>query len=70
MGALFHHESPNGLEIRVTVSANRRHEVGRLGRARQAVVDMRRLLSPYLRRGIPAVASLDAQAAAYPVQVL
>ncbi|MEU9026787.1 Tat pathway signal protein [Streptomyces sp. NPDC048383] len=39
------------------------------GRARQAVVDMRRLLSPYRRRGIPAVASLDARAAAYLVQV-
>ncbi|WP_329084977.1 hypothetical protein [Streptosporangium sp. NBC_01469] len=35
------------------------------GRARQAVVDMRNLLSPYRRRRIPAVAELDARAAAY-----
>ncbi|GAA2770093.1 Tat pathway signal protein [Nonomuraea dietziae] len=38
------------------------------GRARQTVVDMRRLLSPYRRRQIPAVASLDARAAAYLAQ--
>lgn len=35
------------------------------GRARQAVVDIRNLLSPYRRRGISAVAELDARAAAY-----
>ncbi|MFH8616955.1 Tat pathway signal protein [Streptomyces sp. NPDC017979] len=35
------------------------------GRARQAVVDMRTHLSPYRRRGIPAVTALDARAAAY-----
>ncbi|WP_344855818.1 hypothetical protein [Planomonospora alba] len=35
------------------------------GRARQTVVDMRNLLSPYRRRKIPAVAELDARAAAY-----
>lgn len=39
------------------------------GRARQAVVDMRHLLSPYRRRGIPAVTALDAQATAYLTQV-
>ncbi|GGO07846.1 Tat pathway signal protein [Microbispora rosea subsp. aerata] len=35
------------------------------GRARQTVVDMRNLLSPYRRRRIPAIAELDARAAAY-----
>lgn len=35
------------------------------GRARQVVVDMRTHLSPYRRRGIPAVTALDARAAAY-----
>ncbi|UUN29940.1 Tat pathway signal protein [Streptomyces sp. FIT100] len=39
------------------------------GRARQAVVDMRRLLSPYRKRGIPAVGVLDARAASYLAQV-
>lgn len=39
------------------------------GRARQAVVDMRQLLSPYRRRGIPAVGVLDARAASYLAQV-
>ncbi|MFD0416860.1 Tat pathway signal protein [Streptomyces sp. NPDC127108] len=39
------------------------------GRARQGVVDMRHLLSPYRKRGIPAVAVLDARAAAYLAQV-
>ncbi|WP_307662920.1 Tat pathway signal protein [Streptomyces sp. V1I1] len=39
------------------------------GRARQAVVDMRHLLSPYRRRGIPAVTALDARATAYLTQV-
>ncbi|WP_332836362.1 hypothetical protein [Streptomyces odonnellii] len=39
------------------------------GRARQAVVDMRRLVSPYRRRGIPAVAELDARAAVYLARV-
>ncbi|MFF0446008.1 Tat pathway signal protein [Streptomyces sp. NPDC004609] len=39
------------------------------GRARQAVVDMRQLLSPYRRRGIPAVTALDTRAAAYLTQV-
>nr|WP_202532516.1 Tat pathway signal protein [Streptomyces sp. SID3212] len=39
------------------------------GRARQAVVDMRHLVSPYRRRGIPAVAQLDARAAAYLARV-
>jgi tetratricopeptide (TPR) repeat protein len=39
------------------------------GRARQAVVDMRHLLSPYRRRGIPAVGALDARAASYLSQV-
>ncbi|MDX3224728.1 Tat pathway signal protein [Streptomyces sp. ME19-01-6] len=39
------------------------------GRARQAVVDMRKLVSPYRRRGIPAVAELDGRAAAYLAQV-
>ncbi|WP_433255125.1 hypothetical protein ACQPYK_14120 [Streptosporangium sp. CA-135522] len=34
------------------------------GRARQAVVNMRNLLSPYRRRGISAVAELDARATA------
>ncbi|MFI6050400.1 Tat pathway signal protein [Streptomyces violascens] len=35
------------------------------GRVQQTVVDMRRQLSPYRKRGIPAVASLDARAASY-----
>lgn len=35
------------------------------GRARQAVVDMRAHLSPYRRRGIPAVTALDTRAVAY-----
>ncbi|WP_342786825.1 Tat pathway signal protein [Streptomyces qinzhouensis] len=35
------------------------------GRARQAVLDMRALLSPYRRRGIPAVTELEARAVAY-----
>jgi hypothetical protein len=35
------------------------------GRARQAVADMRTLLSPYRRRTIPAVSELDARAAAH-----
>jgi hypothetical protein len=35
------------------------------GRARQAIVDMRNLVSPYRRRGILAVAELDARAAAH-----
>ncbi|MER6826899.1 hypothetical protein ABT352_13020 [Streptosporangium sp. NPDC000563] len=35
------------------------------GRARQVVVDMRNLLSPYRRRRISAVAELDARASAY-----
>jgi cytochrome c-type biogenesis protein CcmH/NrfG len=39
------------------------------GRARQAVVDMRNLVSPYRRRGIPAVAEVDARAAAYLARV-
>ncbi|MGX2994893.1 Tat pathway signal protein [Streptomyces sp. JNUCC 64] len=39
------------------------------GRARQRVVDMRTLLSPYRRRGIPAVGALDARAASYLAQV-
>ncbi|MET8690529.1 Tat pathway signal protein [Streptomyces sp. NPDC004732] len=39
------------------------------GRARQTVVDMRRLMSPYRRRGIPALRQLDARAAAYLAQV-
>ncbi|WP_405985304.1 hypothetical protein [Streptomyces sp. NBC_00872] len=39
------------------------------GRARQAVVDMRQLVSPYRRRGIPVVAELDARAAAYLARV-
>jgi hypothetical protein len=39
------------------------------GRARQAVVDMRHLVSPYRRRGIPVVAELDARAAAYLARV-
>lgn len=39
------------------------------GRARQTVADMRRLLSPYRRRGIPVVGVLDARAAAYLAQV-
>jgi hypothetical protein len=39
------------------------------GRARQTVIDMRKLVSPYRRRGIPAVAELDARAAAYLAQV-
>ncbi|WP_435244263.1 Tat pathway signal protein [Streptomyces sioyaensis] len=39
------------------------------GRARQTVVDMRHLLSPYRKRGIPAVGVLDARAASYLAQV-
>ncbi|MFF1956152.1 hypothetical protein ACFVWX_04025 [Streptomyces sp. NPDC058220] len=39
------------------------------GRARQRVVDMRHLLSPYRKRGIPAVGVLDARAATYLAQV-
>ncbi len=39
------------------------------GRARQTVADMRSLVSPYRRRGIRAVAGLDARAAAYLAQV-
>ncbi|MFJ9032146.1 Tat pathway signal protein [Streptomyces sp. NPDC102274] len=39
------------------------------GRARQAVVDMRRLLSPYKRRNIAAVAAVDARATAYLAQI-
>lgn len=39
------------------------------GRARQTVADMRHLLSPYRRRGIPVVAELDARAARYLAQV-
>ncbi|MCF3142192.1 Tat pathway signal protein [Streptomyces platensis] len=39
------------------------------GRARQRVVDMRHLLSPYRKRGIPAVGVLDARAALYLAQV-
>lgn len=39
------------------------------GRARQTVVDMRKLVSPYRRRGIPAVTELDARAAAYLARV-
>jgi hypothetical protein len=39
------------------------------GRARQAVVDMRRLVSPYRHRGIPAVTALDTRAAAYLARV-
>ncbi|MGW8376000.1 Tat pathway signal protein [Streptomyces sp. ODS28] len=39
------------------------------GRARQTVVDMRQLLSPYRKRGIPALGVLDARAAAYLAQV-
>ncbi|MFJ2115628.1 Tat pathway signal protein [Streptomyces sp. NPDC087850] len=39
------------------------------GRACQAVVDMRNLVSPYRRRGIPMVAELDARAAAYLARV-
>ncbi|MFF2650154.1 Tat pathway signal protein [Streptomyces sp. NPDC058045] len=35
------------------------------GRARQTVVDMRQLLSPYRKRGIPVTSSLDARAASY-----
>ncbi|WP_433366889.1 hypothetical protein [Streptosporangium sp. CA-115845] len=35
------------------------------GRARRVVVDMRKLLSPYRRRKVSAVAELDARAAAY-----
>jgi hypothetical protein len=35
------------------------------GRARQVVIDMRSVLSPLRRRGIPAVAELDARAANY-----
>ncbi|UKY49233.1 Tat pathway signal protein [Streptomyces inhibens] len=39
------------------------------GRARQAVHDMRKRVSPYRNRGIPAVAELDARAAAYLARV-
>ncbi|MFD0551601.1 hypothetical protein ACFQ0X_22220 [Streptomyces rectiviolaceus] len=39
------------------------------GRARQRVVDMRHLLSPYRKRGIPAVGVLDARAASYLAEV-
>jgi tetratricopeptide (TPR) repeat protein len=39
------------------------------GRARQAVVDMRRLVSPYRHRGIPAVAELEVRTAVYLSQV-
>ncbi|MEU8567412.1 Tat pathway signal protein [Streptomyces pathocidini] len=39
------------------------------GRARQGVVDMRRLISPYRRRGIPVVAALESRASAYLRQV-
>ncbi|MFF4189090.1 Tat pathway signal protein [Streptomyces sp. NPDC001691] len=39
------------------------------GRARQRVVDMRQLLSPYRHRGIPAVSTLDARASLYLTQV-
>ncbi|MCZ4118109.1 Tat pathway signal protein [Streptomyces sp. H39-S7] len=39
------------------------------GRARQRVVDMRTLLSPYRKRGIHAVGVLDARAASYLAQV-
>ncbi|MFB7645755.1 Tat pathway signal protein [Streptomyces sp. NPDC056084] len=39
------------------------------GRARQRVIDMRTLLSPYRRRGISAVGILDARAASYLAQV-
>jgi hypothetical protein len=39
------------------------------GRARQAVVDMRTLLSPYRNRRIPVVAELDQRARRYLSQV-
>ncbi|MDW6058745.1 Tat pathway signal protein [Streptomyces sp. FXJ1.4098] len=39
------------------------------GRARQTVVDMRKLLSPFRKRGIPAVGVLDARATVYLAQV-
>ncbi|MBU6529683.1 Tat pathway signal protein [Streptomyces sp. A108] len=39
------------------------------GRARQTVVDMRRLLTPYRKRGIPAVGAVDARAASYLAEV-
>lgn len=39
------------------------------GRAKQAVFDMRKLLSPYRRRKIPAVMELDARAASYLTRV-
>ncbi|MFD3909984.1 Tat pathway signal protein [Streptomyces sp. NPDC058603] len=39
------------------------------GRARQTIVDMRQLLSPYRKRGIHAVGVLDARAASYLAQV-
>ncbi|MFJ2774268.1 hypothetical protein [Streptomyces sp. NPDC087300] len=39
------------------------------GRARQAVKDMRTLLTPYHRRGIAAVGALDARAATYLTEV-
>lgn len=38
-------------------------------RARQSVADMRQLLSPYRRRGIPAVGALGARSASYLAQV-
>ncbi|WP_274561659.1 Tat pathway signal protein [Streptomyces spiramyceticus] len=39
------------------------------GRARQAVIDIRRLLSPYRNRGVPAAARLSARATGYLSQV-
>jgi hypothetical protein len=39
------------------------------GHARQRVVEMRQLLSPYRKRGMSAVGVLDARAAAYLAQV-
>ncbi|MGW7007296.1 Tat pathway signal protein [Streptomyces sp. NPDC054933] len=39
------------------------------GRARQAVVDMRNLVSPYRHRGIPIVAELDTRASSYLARV-
>ncbi|MGW5119328.1 hypothetical protein ACWEQ8_28370 [Streptomyces noursei] len=39
------------------------------GRARQAVFDVRKLLSPYRRRKIPVVMELDARAASYLIRV-
>ncbi|MFD7708088.1 hypothetical protein [Streptomyces sp. NPDC059786] len=40
------------------------------GRARQTVVDMRQILSPYRKRGIPAVGVLDARATSYLARVV